>query len=105
LIFIEKAIEAAAATKEMIITGEKLAEENLHAAKEIIKGFFVEKKKSFRFKRNLFFCLEKTNELIENAKQVAHDVSEKAQEIEKSAEHNLAEAEKIGRNFLIFYSL
>ncbi len=44
--------------------------------------------------------LEKTNELIDSAKQTAHDVSAKAQELEKSAEQKLQEIEKTGTNFI-----
>ena len=42
-LLIEKASEIAASTKEAIITGEKIAEEKLTAAKETIKGllFFI----------------------------------------------------------------
>ncbi len=56
--------------------------------------------------------LEKTNELIDSAKHTAHDVSAKAQELEKSAEQKLQEIEKIGTNFIenfffkiIFFSI
>jgi hypothetical protein len=38
LLLIEKASEIVANTKEAIITGEKIAEEKLTAAKETIKG-------------------------------------------------------------------
>ncbi len=37
--------------------------------------------------------------MTESAKQTAHDASVKAVELEKSAEHKLAEAEKQGKYF------
>ncbi len=43
MILIEKASEIAASTKEAIITGEKIAEEKLAAAKETIIGLLFEK--------------------------------------------------------------
>jgi hypothetical protein len=43
LSLIEKASEIAASTKEAIITGEKIAEEKLAAAKETIIGLLFEK--------------------------------------------------------------
>jgi hypothetical protein len=68
------------------------------ATKEIIKGFFVDKKKIISIQAKFFFCLEKTNELAEGTTQAAQDVSEKAIEVEKLAENS-------GRDFLILFSL
>ena len=61
---------------------EKAAEEKLAAAKETI--------------------LETSSQLVDSAKQTAHDASVKAVEIEKSAEHSLGAAAKIGKSFLFF---
>lgn len=42
--------------------------------------------------------LETTHDAVESVKHAAHDVSVKAQELEKSAEESLIKAEKIGKN-------
>jgi hypothetical protein len=39
--------------------------------------------------------------LVDSVKETAHDISVKAKELEKSAEHKLEEAEKRGKNFEI----
>lgn len=49
------------------------------------------------FRSTEYFFLEKGNELVESTKEAAHDVSAKAKDLEKSAEHKLAEATKAGK--------
>ncbi len=39
--------------------------------------------------------------MVDSVKETAHDISVKAKELEKSAEHKLEEAEKRGKNFEI----
>lgn len=48
----------------------------------------------------VFIILEKTSELVESVKQTAHDAGVKAQELEKSAEASLLQAEKAGKHFI-----
>lgn len=99
MLLIEKATEIAANTKETLIAAEKVAEEKVAAALDVLKGyiiFFFPRRKEIRVLNIYLIFLEKTNELTESAKQTAQDASNKAQELEKSAENKLAEAEKVG---------
>lgn len=60
--------------------------------------FSFEKKNIYVYE---FVILEKTNELVESAKHTAHDVSVKAQELEKSAEASLLQAEQAGKPLVV----
>jgi hypothetical protein len=94
ILWIEKVTEVAANTKDAVVAGEKVVEEKLAAAKETVLG----KLQTNDFALFLFLSLEKSSEVVDSAKQAAHDVSVKAHEIKESAGEKLESAEKAGRN-------
>lgn len=89
----EKAAEVAVSTKEAVVTGEKVVEEKLHAAKETVAGTVT----STWSDRRRSFPSEKSHAVVDTVKETAHAASVKAVEVEKAAEEKLIIAEKTGK--------
>lgn len=52
-----------------------------------------------------YSLLEKGNDLVESTKETAHEVSAKAEELAKSAEHKLAVATNAGKDKILSFRM